>query len=1084
MFPEEWLLPGNSFKKIMPKYRIDNTDDFVIEDYNRVKSFSGFLPGIAGKYGVPLWSFYVNRAQAVVSFGVRDKDHSIQEFYPANKAYQEVFDKGFRTFLKVNNKFYEPFSYPHSGGIRQVMRVNSAFLEIRDGNPLLGVSTKVTYFTLPWASFPSLIRWVEISNDSGKDISLTLLDGMPQIVPYGINHRFLKDLSRTLEAWMGVSIKNNTAFYKLRVLPDDTARTVYVKKSNFYFSLLSREGENKLMPLIADPACIFPEDASLFYPEKFIKDGFKYPAKQILSGKSPCAFSFLKTLLKAGSSLKFYTFIGSSEGEESVRGFVSGLTPRLVERKFEENREIIERIKHKSFIHSSLPALNGYVQQSYLDNVLRGGFPEDFRDGNKTASGYLYSRKHGDLERDYNNFKFEDSVLSAGEGNFRDVNQNRRCDLFFNPFLKKRNIRTFFNLQRADGYNPLVVKPDKYIFLSKSRFLKAFKRVIPSGLIGEAWILCSKEFSLSGLAGLLNREGISPEVIDKAVYRVLSQADEVESAEFGEGFWIDHWTYNLDLVLNYLSLFPDEEEPLLFENTYSFYDDSYKVSSRAERYYLKGGRVLQGKSVSFSKDKNLGISHRKKFRHRLRIKGTDKVVYTNLIVKILVLILNKTASLDPFGRGIEMEAGKPGWCDALNGLPALLGSSLSETWELKRLCLFLKEKLGKYRRRKIKIDRTLFSFLEDLNKLLREDRKKRNSLKFWDRASSIKENYREDVFTGFSGKDKLVDLSGLEEFVTGVINKIDYGLKKIDYRKGLPAYFINEVVKFRKSSSGGVIPLKFKQRPLPMFLEGFVRAFKVLDKDTCRELYGFVKKSRLYDKKLKMFKLNESLTKESLEIGRIKVFKPGWLENESIWMHMEYKFLLALLEKGLYREFYEEFNLCLVCFLKPETYGRSILENSSFIVSSSYADKSFWGRGFAARLSGSTAELINIITLVSAGKSPFKIEKGKVYLEFSPLLKGNLFTKREKKIFLFFEGEKEEKIIPKNSFCFKFLSDTLVVYHNPKRKDTYLDSVRVNRVKVRYKDGEEKEIHSSKVFSPDSLRIRNREAEVIEAFLD
>ena len=48
-------------------------------------------------------------------------------------------------------------------------------------------------------------------------------------------------------------------------------------------------------------------------------------------------------------------------------------------------------------------------------------------------------------------------------------------------------------------------------------------------------------------------------------------------------------------------------------------------------------------------------------------------------------------TLDPMGFGIEMEAGKPGWNDAMNGLPGLLGSNFSETAELKRLLLFIKE---------------------------------------------------------------------------------------------------------------------------------------------------------------------------------------------------------------------------------------------------------------------------------------------------------------------------------------------------------------------------------------------------------
>ncbi len=37
---------------------------------------------------------------------------------------------------------------------------------------------------------------------------------------------------------------------------------------------------------------------------------------------------------------------------------------------------------------------------------------------------------------------------------------------------------------------------------------------------------------------------------------------------------------------------------------------------------------------------------------------------------------------------------------------------------------------------------------------------------------------------------------------------------------------------------------------------------------------------------------------ESEEIGRCRVFPRGWLENESIWTHMEYKFFLELIGKG------------------------------------------------------------------------------------------------------------------------------------------------------------------------------------------
>ena len=126
--------------------------------------------------------------------------------------------------------------------------------------------------------------------------------------------------------------------------------------------------------------------------------------------------------------------------------------------------------------------------------------------------------------------------------------------------------------------------------------------------------------------------------------------------------------------------------------------------------------------------------------------------------------------------------------------------------------------------------------------------------------------------------------------------------------------------------------------------------------DKARALHEKVRKSAIFDKGLGMYKICADLTKESEEIGRMRVFPRGWLENDSIWLHMEYKYLLELLKNGLFDEFYEDFYGALVCFLKPAVYGRSVLENSSFIVSSAHPDASLHGTGFVARLSGSTAE--------------------------------------------------------------------------------------------------------------------------------
>lgn len=55
----------------------------------------------------------------------------------------------------------------------------------------------------------------------------------------------------------------------------------------------------------------------------------------------------------------------------------------------------------------------------------------------------------GDLERDYNNFQLEQSVFSQGPGNFRDVNQNRRCDVLQMPSVYDFNVRQFLSYVQA-----------------------------------------------------------------------------------------------------------------------------------------------------------------------------------------------------------------------------------------------------------------------------------------------------------------------------------------------------------------------------------------------------------------------------------------------------------------------------------------------------------------------------------------------------------------------------------------------------------------------------------------------------------
>jgi hypothetical protein len=149
-----------------------------------------------------------------------------------------------------------------------------------------------------------------------------------------------------------------------------------------------------------------------------------------------------------------------------------------------------------------------------------------------------------------------------------------------------------------------------------------------------------------------------------------------------------------------------------------------------------------------------------------------------------------------------------------------------------------------------------------------------------------------------------------------------------------------------------------------------------------------------------MFKVNAPLSHLNHKIGRTYAFTPGWLENESIWLHMEYKLLLSLLKLELYDQFYTHFKNTFIPFLSTDIYGRSVLENSSFIVSSAYPDDRLHGRGFYARLSGATIEALNILAIMFIGHNPYSYSNNELSIKLKPTIPGWLFDENNEIEFL------------------------------------------------------------------------------------
>ena len=1059
-----------------PAYTLGPDGEFVIENYNAAKPFASFFPGIAGAHGIPMWVFYVNRAQCVCSIGIEDKEHPIMEFLSANRAYQLAGNQGFRTFLKLRSgrdeRFYEPFQDQlMNAGMRlkQRMIIHPARLTLVEDNTTLQLRFTVDYFNVPEDTYAGLVRVLRIENTGRKPVRFELLDGLPLIVPYGVDNYNLKHMRRLVESFVEcINYETRVPFFKGKVRQEDRPEVVRIKEGNFYLGLSSEQGRSLLVQPLVDPEHVFGSLTDYAYPKAFLgQTPFRIKAGQILENRLPCAMGFVSASLSPGKDYTYTSIIGSASSVRALNRMVPRISqPSYPERKRLENDALIERLTQYNFTHSASKAFDLYSRQNFLDNTLRGGLPISLSNGKDTTTIHLYSRKHGDLERDYNDYRLSATNYSQGNGNFRDVNQNRRNDLFINPDVRESNVEHFFNLIQLDGFNPLIVKSTSFTVKSRPACDRVLRHALPAGSVRTvaSW-LHSRRFAPGQLMAFLAENDIRLRIpADDFMGNLLACCEKHQETDEGHGYWSDHWFYNLDLLENYLAVYPEKLEYILLKKkTFTFFDNHHHVLPRRDKYVLWDGLPMQLGAVQGSHAKEQLIRQRTSNPHEVRAQyGKGSLYRTNLLAKMLSLTINKLASLDPFGVGIEMESDKPNWYDALNGLPGQLGSSISETIELKRHILFIINALDLLSCRNS--DRVAFyeegaQLLSRLQRLLKDFFRAASSNRdftFWDSATSAKEDYRERTLMGLSGKEKMVSIGEIRAFLQLALKKLDLGIAKAWNRKQgvLNTYFINKVEKYellRVRADGKLVAklnkkgqpcfkaLRFKQIPLPLFLEGPVHFLRI-EQDTKKAvaLVRNIRRSGLFDRKLGMYKVNESLEGQPLEIGRTRIFSRGWLENESIWLHMEYKYLLELLRCGLYDDFYKTIRTTLVPFLKPEVYGRSILENSSFIASSANPDPNVHGTGFVARLSGSTAEFIHILLMLAAGPHPFKIgAKGTLELALEPALAATMFTTKAERVSFWAGKRKDAVLLPANTFSFCFLGTTLVTYHNPLRKNTF-----------------------------------------------
>ncbi|MDP3123175.1 MAG: hypothetical protein Q8M46_01090, partial [Thiobacillus sp.] len=163
----------------------------------------------------------------------------------------------------------------------------------------------------------------------------------------------------------------------------------------------------------------------------------------------------------------------------------------------------------------------------------------------------------------------------------------------------------------------------------------------PAGNTAALQALLTQPFSPAELIEALIAQYGTPDMARPWFDRIVGHCEKIQNASHGEGYWVDHWIYNLDLLDAYAALYPDRLGALLLgQPVFSFHDSAHPVQPRSRKHVLrKDGSVRQLHAVALDAEKAALIASRSEDAHRMRVgHGTGPVYRTCLMAKIVCLM--------------------------------------------------------------------------------------------------------------------------------------------------------------------------------------------------------------------------------------------------------------------------------------------------------------------------------------------------------------------------------------------------------------------------------------------------------------
>ena len=635
--------------------------------------------------------------------GRQNSESALFPYYTDDKITEFAEITGSKTILRVKRQdkilLWEPFSSRYQGvyKIQRNLYKNSignkvVFEEIND-------DLKLT-FRYQWNSSDrfGFVRKSTLINDSSSPVELTFVDGLQNILPYGVPSDLQNSRSNLVDAYKkseleedtGIGIFALSAIIVDRAEPSEAlkATTVWsdgIDNATYLLSSLQLDGFRKggqmeqEVDVKAEKGAYFVCSTMMLEPES--QKNWMLVAEV---NQSMVDISEISGLIKHGKDLadlvqkdieqgstNLFELNASADGVQlsadrlmNTRHFSNTLFNIMRGGIFDNGYQIekwdfvkyIETHNKKVFKKKEelLDNLPEVFSLGHLRYLAREDEDKNFK---RLAYEYMplkFSRRHGDPSRPWNRFsinttsELDGSKILDYEGNWRDIFQNWEALAHSYPEFIESMIHKFLNATTFDGYNPYRVTKD-----------------------GFDW------------------ETIEPD--DPWSYI---------------GYWGDHQIIYLLKFLEFIEhYYPGRLAAYFDKDIFVYANVPYRIKSYEE--------ILENPkdTIDFDHESNERIDQK---REELGADGAllrDRnffIYKVNLIEKLLATVLAKVSNFIPEG-GIWMNTQRPEWNDANNALVGN-GVSMVTLYYLRRFLNFFQELVSEMSDEQLEVSAELVEF--------------------------------------------------------------------------------------------------------------------------------------------------------------------------------------------------------------------------------------------------------------------------------------------------------------------------------------------------------------------------------------